>query len=144
MQYFLYRAIAKEPNVFEFTVVATHHSEQEAMQAEKYWIRFYQSTNDRFGYNMTEGGEGCVLRGSKNPMFGRSGRRLGTRHTEDTKRRMRESQSSLHKELVERRKCELSALGPLLTERGIIAALALDWKVSHTQVRRFIKKHIPL
>lgn len=63
LDYYLYRAMRREPGTFEFKVIASYASDDEAMLAEKYWITFFKSNDDRFGYNMTEGGEGCVMRG---------------------------------------------------------------------------------
>lgn len=44
MPYYLYRAMAKEPEAFEFKVIATYLNESEAMNAEKYWIKFFKVT----------------------------------------------------------------------------------------------------
>jgi group I intron endonuclease len=84
MQYFLYRAMVKEISNFEFKIISQHHNEVEAMLAERYWISFFKSNDDRFGYNMTEGGEGCVIRGRPSPMKGRKGKQnaiFGKRQT---------------------------------------------------------------
>lgn len=143
MPYFLYRAMAKEPEAFEFKVLATYASETEAMQAERYWVSYFRSNDDRFGYNMTEGGEGCVIRGRRSYWYGRPGPMLGKRQTPDSIRSRVETRMQNLRPLIEERKRQaLEALkGP--KQRGIIMALAKDWGVSHTQVRRFIKKHIP-
>ena len=143
MPYFLYRAMTKEPDAFEFKVISTHASESEAMLAERYWVSFFVSSDDQRGYNMTEGGEGCILRGSQHPMFGRPGPMLGKRQTpESIKHRVRTRLANLQPTIEARKQQVLEAFEGG-KRWGIITALANDWNVSHTQVQRFIKKHIP-
>lgn len=35
------------------------------------WIKFYKSSNSDFGYNLSEGGDGAILLGERNPMYGK-------------------------------------------------------------------------
>lgn len=43
---------------FVLSTVSENLTEDEAYEAEKYWINYFNSADPRFGYNMTEGGEG--------------------------------------------------------------------------------------
>lgn len=45
---------------FLFYVISSHQSEQEAYLAEKETILLYGTTTDKWGYNMTLGGEGVI------------------------------------------------------------------------------------
>ena len=54
----IHAALRKYGDLIEFRVVQELCSEKEAFAAEKYWIKFYNSNNNKFGYNLTEGGEG--------------------------------------------------------------------------------------
>jgi len=60
-------------------------------EREIYWIKYYRD----LGYdltNATEGGEGTQLFGDKNPMYGIPSPNKGRKHSEETKRKIRESQ----------------------------------------------------
>lgn len=35
------------------------------------WIKFYKSSDENFGYNLSEGGDGATLFGERNPSFGK-------------------------------------------------------------------------
>lgn len=43
---------------FTFQVIEEWETEQETNEAEEFWIEFFQSKNQEFGYNLTNGGEG--------------------------------------------------------------------------------------
>ncbi|MEY9867273.1 group I intron endonuclease [Peribacillus sp. B2I2] len=43
---------------FVWGVIDTGTSNDELIEKEKYWVRYYQSNNEKFGYNLTEGGDG--------------------------------------------------------------------------------------
>lgn len=103
---------------FEHIVLHSDLTHDEACQCEKYYIRKYNSKDNAYGYNMTDGGEGMYgykfdqstiekMRenntGSNNPMYGRKGSShpmygrcgelspmYGRNHTEETKRIMRQ------------------------------------------------------
>ena len=46
-------------------------SNEDACEKEKQYIKQYQSTNPKFGYNIASGGSGCPgLKGEKNPLYG--------------------------------------------------------------------------
>ena len=43
---------------FDWSVIDEAATEQELNEKERYWIQFYKSTDSRFGYNLTFGGDG--------------------------------------------------------------------------------------
>jgi group I intron endonuclease len=58
--------------------------EENMNNRERYWIKFYDSTNHKIGYNITDGGEGTPgLFGAKNPFFEKE-------HSDKTKAILRE------------------------------------------------------
>ena len=58
---------------FKHKVLYENLTEKQAKQKEKDLISFYKTNDRRYGYNLTEGGEGCV----------------GYRHSKETKEKMR-------------------------------------------------------
>lgn len=62
-KFYIHRAIKKYgADNFIFTSIQEFGTEREQDLAEKYWIRYFNSRNNKFGYNLTDGGEGCVGR----------------------------------------------------------------------------------
>lgn len=58
-KFYIHRAVAKYGvNNFIFSVLQKFNIEQDCDLAEKYWIKYFQSKNTMYGYNLTEGGEG--------------------------------------------------------------------------------------
>lgn len=84
-------------NDFEHIVLQRCESEKEAMRLERYYIALYKTNDNKYGYNIKEGGEHQTYpkeirdkiskanKGKQSPTKGRS-------HTEDEKRRISESQ----------------------------------------------------
>ena len=58
---YFYRAIKKYgwENI-KHEILADNLTYQNAIELERYYIKFYQSNNPVYGYNMTEGGEGAT------------------------------------------------------------------------------------
>jgi group I intron endonuclease len=83
---------------FEHQVLLQNETFEYACQAEKCLIKHYKSNNRQYGYNDTSGGEGRLLtdeqkkalseqrRGENNAFYGKH-------HTDETKNRLRESNS---------------------------------------------------
>lgn len=44
---------------FIFSILQIFNNEDGCSSAEKYWIAYFNSNKKEFGYNLTEGGEGC-------------------------------------------------------------------------------------
>lgn len=85
-QQLIYRAILRYgwENV-QHEVVAEGLTHDQACGMEVELIKAYDSTNPKCGYNTSPGGEsGNGLRGERHPMYGRH-------HTEESRRKMRES-----------------------------------------------------
>lgn len=52
-------------------ILENNLSNEDACEKEKLYIEQYQSTNPKYGYNITSGGSGCPgLKGEKNPLYG--------------------------------------------------------------------------
>jgi group I intron endonuclease len=74
---------------------------------ERYWIKFYDSMNPEKGYNLTEGGEGCLGRKMSKTHFEKLRiRNLGTKRSEQTKKLLSEirtgkSHKCLYKSVVD-------------------------------------------
>ena len=81
-----FRAIVKYGwNNFEHIIVASHLTEDEACNMEKLLIRELNLLDDKYGYNISEGGnKGCLMRGEHHPMFGKH-------HTEETRQKISRS-----------------------------------------------------
>lgn len=59
-KFYIHRAISKHGIAnFTFTIIQSFKNESDSLNAEKYWIKYFKSNNKNFGYNLTEGGEGC-------------------------------------------------------------------------------------
>lgn len=54
----IHAALAKYKKMIEFKVIQGFTNEIDALAAEVYWINYYNSSNPRFGYNLTLGGDG--------------------------------------------------------------------------------------
>lgn len=56
---YIHKAIRKYgPINFSFFILENRDNKSDALETEKYWITFFKSNNNKFGYNLTEGGEG--------------------------------------------------------------------------------------
>lgn len=76
---YFWRAIKKYGwDNFTHRVLVRNLSREEASELEKAYIKKFKTQNDKFGYNLTEGGTHAP------PMLGR-------KHTEETKQKMREA-----------------------------------------------------
>lgn len=69
-------------NNFKIDKIDCCNSKIEADELERKYIKFYNSNNDKFGYNSTEGGGGMI----------------GYKHTEETKKRL----SQIHRDTIAR------------------------------------------
>lgn len=83
---------------FEHEIFATNLTKEEACNMERLLIQNLQTTDDRYGYNMDEGGGlPPVLKGEDNPFYGRhdmAGNKhpfYGKHHTEETCKKMSEN-----------------------------------------------------
>lgn len=74
---------------FIFSVVQLFDSEKDCLKAEIYWIKYFNSTNRCFGYNLTEGGIGSSgFKLSQEAKDKISKANLGTKRTDLTRKIM--------------------------------------------------------
>jgi group I intron endonuclease len=101
--HYIHNAINKygEDN-FTMLELETFEDEQEALDAEQFWIQFFRSWDKIHGYNLTMGGEGTWGRKHtpehkkkiSNSLLGNQNA-TGTIHTDDTKKKMSISHSGI-------------------------------------------------
>jgi group I intron endonuclease len=86
-KFYIHRAISKYgADNFVFSIVQQLNTEQELGLAETYWIEHFQSKNNKYGYNLTEGGEGVSGRVvSEATRQKQREKATGRKHTEETK-----------------------------------------------------------
>jgi len=85
-KFYIHRAIAKYGvNNFTFTAFQTFEKEEDCNAAEIYWIKFFNCRDSKFGYNLTNGGEGCSGRVfSEETIEKMRQKALGRKHTPET------------------------------------------------------------
>lgn len=84
----IHKAINKySENNFELFIIQEFVNEQHAYESEKYWIEFFQSRNQKYGYNIAAGGLGSGS-GINSPNFGR-------KRTTETIKKLSESHSGI-------------------------------------------------
>ena len=99
---------------FEHIIMARGLTEEEAKWLEIEMIAAYNTTNPRYGYNMTKGGEGAnghivsketrekisiALSGENNPGYGKKGNlcpHFGIRRSEETRKKISESKKGVY------------------------------------------------
>lgn len=115
-----HQAIRKHgENAFFGEILETCATSEELDVAEQKWVKYFNTYNYQFGYNMTQGGGGTVGKGHSeetrhlmselakvrhvgegNPMF-------GTRHSEESKEKNRQSQlGKKHSEVTKQKMSE--------------------------------------
>lgn len=90
-KFYIHRAIAKYGvDNFTFSVLQQFDTEPECDLAEVYWIEYFQS-NTKYGYNLTDGGEGVsgriVSEATRQIMREKA---TGRKHTDETKELLRQ------------------------------------------------------
>lgn len=85
-KFYIHRAISKYGiDSFTFSIIQTLNSENDANIAERYWIKFFNSNNNEYGYNQTEGGEGVSGRiVSEETRQKIREKTIGRKHTQET------------------------------------------------------------
>lgn len=83
---------------FTIELIDFCNSWEELTEKEKFYIAQYKSTEDEFGYNLTEGGDGT----------------FGRKHSEETKEKIR--QKAIGREVSDETKQKLSEAGKIRTE----------------------------
>lgn len=90
-----YNAIQKYGwNNFSHIILFSHLTEEQAKEMERFLIALWETTDDRYGYNLTSGGEGtCDFHPSKETRAKLSNARRRENLSEETLRRRSESLS---------------------------------------------------
>jgi len=82
---------------FSHEVLAENIAENEAKDLERHYIELYQTQNDKFGYNIKEGGQGEALPQSvrekiRQSSFGKAGTMTGKHHAPETRKKISDAQ----------------------------------------------------
>lgn len=90
-KFYIHRAISKHDiSNFTFTIIQSFKNESDSLNAEKYWIKYFRSNIKDFGYNLTEGGEGCsgrvVSEATRQKMREKA---IGRKHSPETIEKLR-------------------------------------------------------
>ena len=85
-KFYIHKAIKKYGKEnFIFTILQIFDIESDCNLAEKFWIKNFKSNIKEFGYNLTEGGEGCVGRTASDETREKIRKKaLGRRHDQKT------------------------------------------------------------
>lgn len=124
---------------FDHIIIARDLTEDEAKWLEIEMIAAHNTTNRKYGYNFTEGGDGCKgMKGEKHPMYGKhhteewrqnhsnmmSGENhpmYGKHHTKDTKQKLRDINLGKHHTEEAKKKISETNTGennPMYGKRG--------------------------
>lgn len=90
-RHFVGKAIAKygDANFSVETIVSDVSEENELNRLEMFWIEQYQSHDDRYGYNLTHGGEGGRFNEKmKAQRSGKNSWMYGKKHTKEAREKM--------------------------------------------------------
>lgn len=92
---YFYNAINKYgKNNFYWDILNNVETDKEAFELEKFWIKYFKSNDSKFGYNMTNGGEGISgfkhNSKTKNKIKEKRKNQI-IKHSEETKRKISES-----------------------------------------------------
>lgn len=107
---YIHRAIRKYGvNNFIFSIIQVLNTEHEYNQAEMYWIKYFNSNNLNYGYNLTQGGDGSsgreqtkitrakISKTKKGKMIGKDNPFYGKTHSEKTKNEISRKNTGLAK-----------------------------------------------
>ena len=83
---------------FEHEILASNLTEDEACNMERLLIKKLDLLNDKYGYNISEGGnKGCRFKGERAPMYGKH-------HSEESKQKNREKHLGIGHKMSEEAK----------------------------------------
>lgn len=131
---------------FIFVIIDQKETDEEIKNAEKFWIQYYKSNNPKYGYNLTEGGEGTsgykhteeikdflkkINKGSNNPMYGKTGSNKGKKFSEKTKNKISNSKKGRKLSVETRKKMSLAHKGSERTEQAKQNMSQAQIKIAH-------------
>lgn len=92
-KFFVHRAISKYGIAnFIFSIVQCLSLENEANLAEKYWVSYFKSNEQKYGYNLTDGGEGVSGRiVSEETRLKQREKAIGRKHSTETLKKISNS-----------------------------------------------------
>lgn len=129
----LYRAMRKH-GIENFTIreIDRHEDKEHCLKVlEPYYIKQYKSNNKKIGYNLTIGGEGCYGFKHSEEAIERMKARI---HSEESKRKMRESRKGMKFTEEHRKNITLARLGKKSSKESIEnhrKAICKTWKFLH-------------
>ena len=110
-------------NNFIFSIVQEFVSQKEYNIAEKYWISYFNSCNSKYGYNLTDGGDGSagrkqsietrqkISKTKMGTMIGENNSFYGKHHSIETKRIISKNNSGLKKSDEFKKQKSINMLG---------------------------------
>jgi len=153
-KYLIGRAIAKYGvDNFVISTIQNFDSENVCLEAEKYWIKFFDSQNRDLGYNITEGGSGVggwhpSIETRQKMSFAQTGKtraflhreniglaRLGQKHDTNTIEKL-SGENSIHAKLTQKIVDQIREL--YTTENYSHRYLAKMFNVSKTQITNIL------
>ena len=142
---------------FKFEIIETVENRKQLEEREIYWIKYYNSTDKKVGYNITAGGTGGQthdVSGKNNPMYGRkytdeekrimSERMKGRQVSDDTRQRISNSLKNYNKSSEHRKHLSESNKGHLPPNTKPITVINIYTNeiitfVSETQMEKELK-----
>ena len=126
---YFYNAILKHGwDNFEHSILADSLTKQEAASMEKAYIKEYRTQDNRYGYNMTAGGDGTSeFTVPKESVERRAAMMRGIPKSEEQRRKISESNKGKHPSQETLEKLRASHLGHKNTEKQM-DALRIGWE----------------
>jgi len=105
---------------FSYTILEEWETQNEADEAEEFWICFFRSRDPTYGYNLIPGGRKGVGRGPAHPNYGKPAHNRLFTHTEELAICKRYSEEKLSiTELAQEYDCEQSTIHKMLQRHGV-------------------------
>ena len=126
----------KRPETLKEEYIKTCYTQTELDEWEQYYIEFYNTLYPN-GYNLTEGGEGCVAceetrRKLSKTKKGKPSPNKGVPMSEETKKKMSESQKGKHHSEETKKKMSISRKGRTSPNKGKTMSEETKKKISES------------
>lgn len=124
-------------------IITTYLTKKEADWVEKYLIAYYHSTDNRYGYNITKGGEGSYgyrCSEEKKKKIGEANK--GHIHTEETRNKMSISHKGMYLSDEIKQKISIANKGKIRTEESKerMSEAQKKWFLEHPERRIELSK----